>query len=249
MLIWYHKIQAIHVNIVYAAFCFVLHDDPWELLSLRRVCLLPTFWYMRPACFLRDLNSKTMSYLPNTLVCIWRTAYIYHGNHQLFYRAWRIPSKFLISQHMMTSSNENFFRVTGHFCGKPSVSGEFHHKGQWCGALIISLICAWTNGWVNNADADDLRRHRAHYDVTVMKKLVHRHMLRMFANINYCALMTVIFELSRIIWKTFIVYLKIGCFIVNGSNTICQSDNLNCILWLQLRQREVTWFTYVVTLC
>ena len=25
-----------------------------------------------------------------------------------------------------------------------------HHKGQWRGALMFSLICAWTNGWVNN---------------------------------------------------------------------------------------------------
>ena len=42
------------------------------------------------------------------------------------------------------------------------------HKGQWRGALMFSLICAWTNGWANNQDAGDLRRHRAHYDVTVM---------------------------------------------------------------------------------
>ena len=42
------------------------------------------------------------------------------------------------------------------------------HKGQWRGALMFSVICAWTNGWVNNQDADDLRRHRVHYDVTVM---------------------------------------------------------------------------------
>ena len=42
------------------------------------------------------------------------------------------------------------------------------HKGQWREVLILSLICAWTNGWVNNRDADDLRRHRAHYDVTLM---------------------------------------------------------------------------------
>ena len=33
---------------------------------------------------------------------------------------------------------------------------------------MFSLICAWTNGRVNNRDAGDLRRHRAHYDVTVM---------------------------------------------------------------------------------
>ena len=42
------------------------------------------------------------------------------------------------------------------------------HKGQWRGALIFSLICAWTNGRVNNWDAGDLRRHDAHYDATVM---------------------------------------------------------------------------------
>ena len=42
------------------------------------------------------------------------------------------------------------------------------HKGQWRGALMFSLICVWINGWVNNREAGDLRRYRAHYDVTVM---------------------------------------------------------------------------------
>ena len=23
------------------------------------------------------------------------------------------------------------------------------HKGKWCGALMFSLMCAWTNGWTN----------------------------------------------------------------------------------------------------
>ena len=41
-------------------------------------------------------------------------------------------------------------------------------KGQWRGALMFSLIFAWTNDWVNNRGAGDLRRHRAHYDVIVM---------------------------------------------------------------------------------
>ena len=31
---------------------------------------------------------------------------------------------------------------------------------------MFSLICAWTNGWTNHRDACDIRRHRAHYDVT-----------------------------------------------------------------------------------
>ena len=42
------------------------------------------------------------------------------------------------------------------------------HKGQWRGALMFSLICVWINPWVNNREAGDLRRYRAHYDVTVM---------------------------------------------------------------------------------
>ena len=42
------------------------------------------------------------------------------------------------------------------------------HIGQWRGALMFSLICIWTNGWVNNREAGDLIRYRAHYDVIVM---------------------------------------------------------------------------------
>ena len=38
-------------------------------------------------------------------------------------------------------------------------------RGQRCVALIFSLICAWTNGWVDG----DLRHHHAHYDVTLMR--------------------------------------------------------------------------------
>ena len=33
---------------------------------------------------------------------------------------------------------------------------------------MFSLICASINGWVNNREAGDLRRHHAHYDVNVM---------------------------------------------------------------------------------
>ena len=51
------------------------------------------------------------------------------------------------------------------------------HKGQWRGALMFSLICVWINGWVNNGEAGDLRRYRAHYDVTVM---VSSHNIELF---------------------------------------------------------------------
>ena len=29
------------------------------------------------------------------------------------------------------------------------------HKGHWRGALVLSLICVWINGWVNNREAGD----------------------------------------------------------------------------------------------
>ena len=74
---------------------------------------------------------------------------------------------------MMTSSNGKHFP---RYC--PFVRGIHRspvnspHKGQWRGALMFSLIYAWLNGEVNNREAGDLRRHRAHYDVTVMFRVL-----------------------------------------------------------------------------
>ena len=62
------------------------------------------------------------------------------------------------------------------------------HQGQWewCGALMFSLICAWTNGWVNNRDAGDLRPYRAHYDIIVMYRFIccGRDMLKHYMPCN-----------------------------------------------------------------
>ena len=74
----------------------------------------------------------------------------------------------------MTSSNGNIFRVTGPLWGIHRSSVNSPHKGQWRGALLFSLICAWINGWVNNRETGDLRRHRAPYDVIVMKKIARK---------------------------------------------------------------------------
>ena len=37
------------------------------------------------------------------------------------------------------------------------------------GALMFSLIYAWTDSWANNGEPGDLRRYRAHYGVIVMR--------------------------------------------------------------------------------
>ena len=70
----------------------------------------------------------------------------------------------------MMSSNGNIFRVNGPLLGDPLVTGRFPHSVQWRGAF--SLICTWTNGWANNRDAGHLRRHPAHYVVSVMSEWI-----------------------------------------------------------------------------
>ena len=83
----------------------------------------------------------------------------------------------------MTSSNGNIFRVTGHLCGEFTGPRWIpRHKGQWRGALMFSLIWVWINDWVNNREAGDLRRYRAHYDVIVMSMCRWCVMMYVFRN-------------------------------------------------------------------
>ena len=75
---------------------------------------------------------------------------------------------------MMTSSNGNIFRVTGHLCRESTGPRWIPHTKAsdaelWC---LLRRICSRINGWVNNREAGDLRRHRTRYDVIVM---VHIH--------------------------------------------------------------------------
>ena len=70
---------------------------------------------------------------------------------------------------MMTSSNGNSFRVTDHLCGE-FTGHRWIPSTKASDAELFSLICARTNGWVYNGETGDLRRHHAHYDVTVMIK-------------------------------------------------------------------------------
>ena len=76
---------------------------------------------------------------------------------------------------MMTSSNGNNYRIIGHLCGEftdprwiPRTKAS--DAKLWC---FLWSACVWINGWVNNREAGDLRRYRAHYDVTVISNLMH----------------------------------------------------------------------------
>ena len=51
-------------------------------------------------------------------------------------------------------------------------------RGNWRGALMFPLICTRINGWVNNDEVGDLRRHRAHCNVTVMETTINHRISR-----------------------------------------------------------------------
>ena len=69
---------------------------------------------------------------------------------------------------ILTSSNGTFSMLLAICVGNAPVTGEFPTQRPVTRSFDISLISAWTNGWANNRDAGDLRRHRPHYDVTVI---------------------------------------------------------------------------------
>ena len=84
---------------------------------------------------------------------------------------YRITTK-LFTGHCSGKKHEDVIKCIHFPCYRPFVRGSHQspvnsqHKGQWRGALMFSLICSWINAWVNNGEAGDLRRNRAHYDVT-----------------------------------------------------------------------------------
>ena len=93
---------------------------------------------------------------------------------------------------------EHFLRYWPFVRGTYRSPVNFPHKGKWRRALIFSLTCAWINAWVNNREAGDLRRHRAHYDAILMQgigwfvnpekslpeNLTWRHILQTFGAIQ-----------------------------------------------------------------
>ena len=79
---------------------------------------------------------------------------------------WQFPS--LSSTTWWRHQMETFSALLAICAGNSPVPGEFPTQRPGMRSLMFSLICIWINGWVNNGEAGDLRRHRAHCDVTVM---------------------------------------------------------------------------------
>ena len=66
---------------------------------------------------------------------------------------------------------ETFSALLALCAGNSPVAGEFPAQMP-----VFSVIFAWIKDWVNNREAGDLRRHRAHNDVIVM--VIGKHSVR-----------------------------------------------------------------------
>ena len=61
-----------------------------------------------------------------------------------------------------------FYALLVTCAGNSVVTGEFLAQRPVTRSFDVFIDLQLTNGWVNNGEAGDLRRHRAHYDVIVM---------------------------------------------------------------------------------
>ena len=115
------------------------------------------------------------------------------------------------------------------------------HKGQWRGSLMFSLICIWINGWVNNREAGDLRRYRAHSDVTPMGQAIYTNdgillFWPLGTNLNEILIAIHTFSFKR-------MHLK--CRLQNGSHFVLaivlnQSSSSDVWIW-KINFRRIFW--------
>ena len=139
---------------------FVYHEgtEPQFTPCFLQLISWPPFQFQLPTIHQLVVNSNCWKPQSKSVEMIrlkfWGLASNYH-NGVVIYPFLRISW----SRHQM----ETFSMLLATCAGNSPVP----HKGQWCRA------CAWINGWVNNREAGDLTCHRAHYDVTVMDKVIY----------------------------------------------------------------------------
>ena len=143
-------------------YCFIFILMPYNMMLL--YFRLPYFHVSNSALF--------STYYFRTLILHRRSLDTFYGMHL----STAVPSIFIIVQsssrifqlHDDVIKWKHFPRYWPFAPGGHRSPVNSPHKGQWRGALMFSLNWVWMNSWVNNREAGDLRRHRAHYDVTVM---------------------------------------------------------------------------------
>ena len=145
----------------------------------------------------------------------------------------RVHTTFSWWRHQM----ETFSALLTICAGNSPVPVNSPHKGQWGGALMFSLICVWINDWVYNRESGGLRRHRAHYDVIVMRP------------INSSALESI----HHSIWKPSLINFRRKSKVFYSRYNSCwsqgQSHNYFSNLWRHIRTIMVTYGEWMAGKC
>ena len=150
------------------------------------------------------------------------------------------------------------FHVTGHLCGEFIVHRWIPCKKAsdtelWC------FLWSWINGWVNNREAGDLRRHRAHYDVIVMLYIFPKRYQLHIPFTNTLAIFvkhTMLNAVSQMFQKMMPLNIYIKHMALSArkavdktSSTMKASWRRNAILMVDSNhKRPVIWCFFVVTL-
>ena len=102
----------------------------------------------------------------------------------------------------MTSCGGNIFRVIGPIYQYIYIYEKKHRipltKPRWRGALMLSLMCAWINGWTNSGNAGDLKCNDVH--VTSLQWVIPMKDAYGFA--VPCAVVSILGVLNRALWST-----------------------------------------------
>ena len=128
----------------------------WEIHFFRGIIFPNTIWFKSPGKRANSLlpgSSNVIRVLPKTMIC-----------RVLI----NFPMDEIVAFHDDVIKWKQFPRYWPFAWGIHRSQVNSPRNYQWRGALMFSLICAWRNAWINNREAGDLRRHRAHYDVIVM---------------------------------------------------------------------------------
>ena len=97
-----------------------------------------------------------------------------------------------VYQHWLLSSTwwrhqmETFSALLAICAGNSPVSGEFPAQRPVARSFDVFFDLCPINDWVNNREAGDLRRSRAHYDVIVMHPWFHEYYCSSWNYINRC---------------------------------------------------------------
>ena len=124
---------------------------------------------------------------------------------------------------------ETFSALLANCAWNSSVTGELPSQRPVTRRFSVFFIRAWINGWVNNHEAGDLRRHRAHYEVIVMKCVIGNFYLVWVALWKWPCFFEYMLLYAQYCHETTSIYLN--CTGIYGIWSCISIKRTQCRLW------------------